>query len=40
MFRTSGTEPIIHIYSEAPSAFRVHKLLEHGKQLALKIASR
>lgn len=38
MFRTSGTEPIIRIYSEAASASRVKQLLEHGKQLALKIA--
>jgi phosphomannomutase len=38
MFRTSGTEPIIRIYSEAGSAARVKKLLDYGKQLALKIA--
>ena len=38
MFRTSGTEPIIRIYSEASTAVRVKKLLEHGKTLALKIA--
>ena len=38
MFRTSGTEPIIRIYSEASNAARVKKLLEHGKSLALKIA--
>ena len=38
MFRTSGTEPIIRIYSEASTAARVKKLLEHGKGLALKIA--
>lgn len=38
MFRTSGTEPIIRIYSEASTAARVKKLLEHGKTLALKIA--
>jgi phosphomannomutase len=38
MFRTSGTEPIIRIYSEAASAARVKKLLEYGRQLALKIA--
>src|ERR1017187_5715194 len=38
MFRTSGTEPIIRIYSEAATAARVKKLLEHGKSLALKIA--
>ena len=30
MFRTSGTEPIIRIYSEATSAARVRRLLEHG----------
>jgi phosphomannomutase len=39
MFRTSGTEPIIRIYSEAATAARVKKLLHYGKQLALKIAS-
>ena len=38
MFRTSGTEPIIRIYSEASTAVRVKKLLEHGKGLALKNA--
>ena len=38
MFRTSGTEPIIRIYSESSSAAKVKKLLEHGKRLALKIA--
>jgi len=38
MFRTSGTEPIIRIYSEASTAARMERLLEHGKSLALKIA--
>ena len=38
MFRTSGTEPIIRIYSEAASAARVKKLLEHGKSLAVRVA--
>ena len=38
MFRTSGTEPIIRIYSEASSLARVQRLLAHGKELALKIA--
>jgi alpha-D-glucose phosphate-specific phosphoglucomutase len=38
MFRTSGTEPIIRIYSEAATAARVKKLLEHGQNLAVKIA--
>jgi phosphomannomutase len=38
MFRTSGTEPIIRIYSEAASAARVKKLLDYGKGLALKTA--
>jgi phosphomannomutase len=38
MFRTSGTEPIIRIYSEAATAARVKKLLEYGKRLALKVA--
>jgi phosphomannomutase len=36
MFRVSGTEPIIRIYSEANNAVRVRQLLEYGKQLALK----
>jgi phosphomannomutase len=38
MFRTSGTEPIIRIYSEAATADRVKKLLDHGRALAVKIA--
>jgi phosphomannomutase len=38
MFRTSGTEPIIRIYSEASTAARMKRLLDHGKALALKIA--
>jgi len=37
MFRASGTEPIIRIYSEAANIQRVKKLLNHGKNLALKI---
>jgi phosphomannomutase len=35
MFRTSGTEPIIRIYSEASSAAKVRTLLSVGKALAL-----
>jgi phosphomannomutase len=38
MVRTSGTEPIIRIYSEASTAARMKKLLEHGQALAVKIA--
>ena len=38
MFRASGTEPIIRIYSEAANIQRVKKLLDYGKSLALKIA--
>jgi phosphomannomutase len=38
MFRTSGTEPIIRIYSEAASARRVKQLLAWGKLRALAIA--
>ncbi|HTS16715.1 MAG TPA: phosphoglucomutase/phosphomannomutase family protein [Verrucomicrobiae bacterium] len=38
MFRTSGTEPIIRIYSEASTEARVRKLLEHGRALAVKLA--
>ena len=34
MFRTSGTEPIIRIYSEATSAAKVKKLLELGRHTA------
>lgn len=37
MFRTSGTEPIIRIYSEASTLGRVKRLLEYGQQLALKV---
>ncbi len=38
MFRTSGTEPIIRIYSEASNSAQVKRLLEYGKGLALKSA--
>jgi phosphomannomutase len=38
MFRTSGTEPIIRIYSEAASAARVQRLLAFGRQLAMATA--
>jgi phosphomannomutase len=38
MFRASGTEPIIRIYSEAAGATRLKQLLEHGRNLALRIA--
>ncbi|HVM63030.1 MAG TPA: phosphoglucomutase/phosphomannomutase family protein [Verrucomicrobiae bacterium] len=38
MFRVSGTEPIIRIYSEAATEARVKKLLEHGRALAVKTA--
>ncbi len=34
MFRASGTEPIIRIYSEAPSATRVKRLLDLGRKRA------
>jgi phosphomannomutase len=34
MFRFSGTEPVLRIYSEAPSKDRVRALLEAGKMLA------
>jgi phosphomannomutase len=39
MFRVSGTEPIIRIYSEAASATRVQRLLEWGKSRAMMIAT-
>jgi phosphomannomutase len=35
MFRTSGTEPIIRIYSEASNSSRVRQLLARGRQLAI-----
>jgi phosphomannomutase len=38
MFRVSGTEPIVRVYSEAPSRRRVQRLLGWGKSLALRIA--
>jgi len=38
MFRASGTEPIVRIYSEAAAAGRVRKLLAWGRQRALAIA--
>ena len=34
MFRTSGTEPIIRVYSEAETPTKVRQLLDFGKQLA------
>jgi phosphomannomutase len=38
MFRASGTEPIVRIYSEAATATRVRALLEWGRGRAAKIA--
>jgi phosphomannomutase len=37
MFRTSGTEPIIRIYSEATTSAKVKKLLELGRKTALAV---
>jgi len=37
MFRTSGTEPIIRIYSEASSPAKVKQLLELGRRSALAL---
>ncbi|MCG3150372.1 MAG: Phosphoglucomutase [Verrucomicrobiae bacterium] len=37
MFRTSGTEPIIRIYSEAASGLKVKQLLAQGRQTALSM---
>jgi len=38
MFRTSGTEPITRIYSEAASAAKVKELLKLGNQIAMRVA--
>ena len=38
MFRTSGTEPIIRIYSEAASSAKVRQLLKLGQQTAMEVA--
>lgn len=38
MFRASGTEPIMRIYSEAKSLARSKKLLAYGKELIVKNA--
>jgi phosphomannomutase len=38
MFRASGTEPIVRIYSEAATGPKVKRLLEWGKQRAAAIA--
>ncbi len=38
MFRASGTEPIMRIYSEAKSLVRAKRLLEYGKDLVTKHA--
>ena len=37
MFRTSGTEPIIRIYSEARSAAKVRQLLIFGQQITKEV---
>jgi phosphomannomutase len=39
MFRASGTEPIVRIYSEAATGARVQRLLEWGKSRAMAIAA-
>jgi phosphomannomutase len=33
MFRASGTEPLVRIYSEAKSAAKAKKLIQHGIKL-------
>ena len=33
LFRRSGTEPIVRVYAESPSARQVNRLLEFGVQL-------
>jgi len=38
MFRTSGTEPIIRIYSEASSTAKVRQLLIFGQQITKEVA--
>ncbi|MDI6870607.1 MAG: phosphoglucomutase/phosphomannomutase family protein [Bacillota bacterium] len=35
LFRSSGTEPVIRLYAEAPSAGEVNRLLEAGEELLL-----
>ncbi len=35
LFRQSGTEPVLRIYSEATSKAKTESLLEHGSQMAL-----
>jgi phosphomannomutase len=37
LFRFSGTEPLLRIYSEAPTAKRVRENLEFGKKLIYKL---
>ena len=39
MFRASGTEPVIRIYSEAASTTRTQRLLKWGKSRAVAIAT-
>jgi phosphomannomutase len=34
LFRQSGTEPVLRVYSEATSVEKMHALLDHGCQLA------
>ena len=37
LFRLSGTEPILRIYSEAPSQRLAGDLVNHGKELAFQL---
>ena len=39
LFRQSGTEPVLRIYSEATSVAKVNELLAEGERLALKQSS-
>ena len=40
LFRQSGTEPVLRIYSEATSVARMNELLDAGSALALKVEVR
>jgi len=36
LFRKSGTEPVVRLYGEAPSAGRLQELMKAGREFILK----
>jgi phosphomannomutase len=39
LFRQSGTEPVLRIYSEATSTVKVNKLLDAGEKLTQSVSA-